>query len=69
MKNKEWGTGLFKFLTFFVDSVIVVFSVYITFLLLFDFKPPKWNIGPFIDIIPLIIITYLIFMYVFGLHD
>lgn len=69
MKNKEWGTGLFKFLTFFVDSVIVVFSVYITFLLLFDFNPPKWNIGPFIDLIPFIIITYLIFMYVFGLHD
>lgn len=69
MKNKQWGTGFFKFFTFFIDSVIVIFSVYFTFLLLFDFKPPKGNIGPFINIIPFIVVTYLIFMYVFGLHD
>lgn len=69
MENKEWGTGMFKFLVFLVDSAIVVFSIYISFLLLFNFSPRQENLRPFIDVIPFIVITYLLFMYIFGLND
>lgn len=69
MKQSNVVTEFFKFGTFIVDSVIVVLSVYISFFLIFNFNPPDYNIRPFIDIIPFIIIAYLIFMYVFGLSD
>lgn len=69
MKKIQWGTQLFRFGTFVVDSIIVVCSVYLAFLLLFNFNPPEYNISPFIEIIPFIVIAYLIFMYVFGLED
>ncbi|GIM28704.1 sugar transferase [Clostridium polyendosporum] len=69
MKRNSAVTELFKFGTFLVDSILIVTSVYISFLVLFEFNPPEYNIRPFIDIIPFIIIAYLIFMYVFGLSD
>lgn len=69
MKRNSAVTELFKFGTFLVDSILIVTSVYISFLGLFEFNPPEYNIRPFIDIIPFIIIAYLVFMYVFGLSD
>lgn len=69
MKKNILVTELFKFGTYIVDSILVVLSVYLSFLFLFDFNPPSFNLEPFINIIPFIVLAYLLFMYVFGLSD
>lgn len=69
MKKNILVTELFKVGTYIVDSILVVLSVYLSFLFLFDFNPPSYNLEPFINIIPFIVLAYLLFMYVFGLSD
>ncbi|SHE83373.1 sugar transferase [Clostridium fallax] len=69
MKKDNLVTETFKFGTYVVDAVLVIFAVYLSFLLVFQFDPPSYNIKPFINIIPYIVVAYWIFMYVFGLND
>ena len=69
MKKDNWVTEVFKFGTYILDALLIISSVYLSFLLVFDFNPPIYNLKPFIDIIPYIVIAYWIFMYVFGLGD
>ena len=69
MKNKKVVTETFKLGTYLIDSILVILSIYIAFIIKFQFEPPMYNLEPFIDIIPFIIVAYLIFMYVFGLSD
>jgi exopolysaccharide biosynthesis polyprenyl glycosylphosphotransferase len=69
MKRKNMGTELFKFATYFIDAVLVVFSVYLSFLIQFKSDPPEYNIAPFFNIIPFMVLAYLLYMYVFGLGD
>ncbi|GFZ30516.1 sugar transferase [Clostridium zeae] len=69
MKRNNIVTEFFKFGTYFIDAVLVVFSVYLSFLIQFKSTPPDYNFNPFINIIPFIVIAYLIYMYVFGLGD
>lgn len=69
MKNRNYVTEVFKIGTYIIDSILVILSVYLAFLVMFGFNPPEINIDPFIDIIPFIVISYLIFMYVYGLND
>ncbi len=69
MKKNNLVTEIFKIGTYVVDSILIIFSVYLAFMIKFNFHPPSFNIEPFINIIPFIIISYLIFMYVFGLND
>lgn len=69
MKNKSFVTEIFKIGTYFIDVIIILLSVYLSFMLKFDFQPPAFNLEPFFDVIPFIAIAYLIFMYVYGLND
>lgn len=69
MKNRNFATEFFRLLTYIIDSALVILSVYLAFMVKFEFEPPEFNIEPFIQIIPFIVIAYLIFMYVFGLNE
>ncbi|MBU5590813.1 sugar transferase [Clostridium sp. MSJ-4] len=69
MKSNKFATEIFKLGTYLIDSLLVILSVYIAFIIKFEFQPPMFNLEPFIDIIPFIVIAYLVFMYVFGLSD
>lgn len=69
MKNRNFATEFFRLLTYVIDSALVILSVYLAFMVKFEFEPPEFNIEPFIQIIPFIVIAYLIFMYVFGLNE
>lgn len=52
-----------------VDIIVVWFSIYISYMVKFNFNPPSFNYDAFILTTPFIVIIYLIFMYVFGLLD
>ncbi|MCM0650582.1 sugar transferase [Clostridium swellfunianum] len=67
--DKQLATGMFKIGVYFIDILLVVTSIYLAFALKFNFNPPDFNYQPFVEISPLIVIVYLIFMYVFGLSD
>jgi exopolysaccharide biosynthesis polyprenyl glycosylphosphotransferase len=67
--DNQLTTGLFKIGVYFIDVLLVVASIYLAFMLKFDFNPPDMNYQPFTKIAPLLVIVYLIFMYVFGLSD
>lgn len=69
MRNKRISTDFFSFLLYFIDIIIVNLSIYVSFIIKFGFNPPEFNFKPFLDMIPFISISYLIFMYVFGLND
>lgn len=69
MRNKRGSTDFFSFLLYFIDIIIVNLSIYVSFIIKFGFNPPEFNFKPFLDMIPFISISYLIFMYVFGLND
>jgi exopolysaccharide biosynthesis polyprenyl glycosylphosphotransferase len=67
--DNQLTTSLFKIGVYFIDVLLVVASIYLAFMLKFDFNPPDMNYQPFTEIAPLLVIVYLIFMYVFGLSD
>ncbi|WP_040211944.1 sugar transferase [Clostridium polynesiense] len=69
MKTNKSGTEVFSFLLYLVDIILVNLSIYLSFILIFGSNPPEFNFNPYLDIIPLISISYLIYMYVFGLND
>lgn len=68
-KNSEYSAGLNEFLVYFVDVAIVLFSIYITFMIKFDFNPPSFNYDSFVAAAPWIAIAYLLLMFVFGLNE
>jgi exopolysaccharide biosynthesis polyprenyl glycosylphosphotransferase len=69
MNNNEFRAGFSEFLIYFVDVTIVLFSIYITFMLRYNFKPSSYNYDSFILSAPWIVIAYLLLMFVFGLND
>ncbi len=69
VNNSNRRSNLYNLCIVFIDIFIVLFSIYISYLLRFDFTPPLFNFQPFIDNAIYIIILYLIFMYMFGLFD
>lgn len=69
MKNNNFPTEFYKILVYVVDIFLIVLSIYLAFMIKFDFEIPMYNYQPFIEISPLIVLTYLIYMYVFGLSD
>jgi len=68
-KSSEHSTGLNEFLVYFIDLAIVLFSIYITFMIKFDFNPPSFNYDSFVISAPWIGLAYLLLMFVFGLND
>ena len=68
-KNNEYRAGLNEFLIYFVDVVIVLLSIYITFMLRYNYNPPSYNYDSFILSAPWIAVAYLLLMFVFGLND
>jgi exopolysaccharide biosynthesis polyprenyl glycosylphosphotransferase len=69
MKNDTFVTEFYKIFVYVVDIILVVLSIYLAFMIKFDFQPPMYNYQPFLEISPLIVLTYLVYMYVFGLGD
>lgn len=62
MKNK-----IFNIIVVIVDILLINLGFYIAFLMKFDFNPPKYNIGPYIEIIPFITIAALLYFDLYGL--
>jgi exopolysaccharide biosynthesis polyprenyl glycosylphosphotransferase len=67
--NNEYRTGPNEFFVYFVDVIIVLASIYITFMLRYNFNPPSYNYDSFILSAPWIALAYLVLMFVFGLND
>lgn len=62
MKNK-----IFNIAVVVVDILLINLGFYISFLMKFDFNPPKYNIGPYIEIIPFVTIAALLYFDLYGL--
>jgi exopolysaccharide biosynthesis polyprenyl glycosylphosphotransferase len=70
MKNhNQFATGLFKIGVYIIDVILVVVSTYLAFMLKFDFNVPGEIYQVFVQMIPILVVVYLIFMYIFGLND
>lgn len=69
MKNNTLVTEIYKFGVYIIDVILVLASIYLAFMLKFDFNPPDFNYEPFVGIIPFIVIAFIIFTYVYGLND
>lgn len=70
MKNKVVSTNFYEFMFIFFDVILVVFSIYLSYVIKFNtLTPPAVNFEPFIKTVPFTIIFYLIFMYIYGLAD
>jgi exopolysaccharide biosynthesis polyprenyl glycosylphosphotransferase len=67
--NNEYRAGLNEFLIYFVDVIILLLSIYITFMLRYNYNPPSYNYDSFILSAPWIAVAYLMLMFVFGLND
>ena len=68
-KNNELVTQMYKIGVYIVDLIIILGSIYLSFLVKFKFNIPNFNYEPFIQIAPLIAIAYLIYMYVFEMGN
>ncbi|MDD3223924.1 MAG: sugar transferase [Clostridium sp.] len=70
MKKSQSLGNLYELLVTIVDVLLVILSIYMAYVIEFHrLYPPKFNFDPFIKMMPLIIIIYLIFMYIYGLSD
>lgn len=69
MKKNGFVTELYKIAIYLVDVVLILLSIYLAFMFRYNFNPPKFNYEPVLQILPLIILAFLIFMYVFGLSN
>lgn len=70
MKNKIVVTNFYEFLFILIDVLLVVFSIYVSYVLKFNtLMPPMFNFEPFIKNAPFIVAFYLVFMYIYGLTD
>lgn len=65
-ENNEFVTQLYTVFIYFIDLCIILFSIYMAFMIKFNFNPPSFNYQPFVNIIPWIAVIYLLYMYVFG---
>ncbi|MGE5473404.1 MAG: sugar transferase [Ignavibacteriales bacterium] len=62
IKNK-----IFNIVVVLVDILLINLGFYIAFMMKFDFNPPRYNIGPYIEIIPFITIAALLYFDLYGL--
>ncbi len=70
MKKSQSLNNLYELLLALVDVILVVSSIYLSYIIEFHrLSPPKNNFDPFIMMVPFIIIIYLMFMYIYGLSD
>jgi len=58
---------IFNVLVVLVDLLLINLGFYIAFMMKFDFNPPKYNFGPYIEIIPFITIAALLYFDLYGL--
>lgn len=66
--NKK-GLRFFKYIEIVIDISLVNLGFYLAFLLRFNMSPASENIKPFIEIIPFISITAIIFFYIYGVFS
>lgn len=69
MNNQLNKTRLYKVLTYAIDVLLIFFSVYLSFVIKFGINIPEYNLSAFINIFPMIMISYIVFMFVFGLDN
>ncbi|WP_010235678.1 sugar transferase [Clostridium arbusti] len=69
MKKNAPLTNVYEFLFTIVDIILVILAIYLSYMIKFNFNPPRFNYEPFIITAPFTIVIYLIFMYVYGLSD
>lgn len=56
-------------LTYTIDILLIFFSIYFSFIIKFGVNIPEYNLKAFTNIFPLIMISYIVFMFVFGLDN
>lgn len=69
MKNKSFVTGLYEIGVYIIDIFLIVLSIYLAYVVKFNFNIPKFNYDAFVISLPAIIVVYFIFMFVYGLGD
>lgn len=63
----EKRKSIFTVLVILVDIVLINVGYYLAFLIKFNFNPPRFNISPYIEIIPFIILAGLLYFDLYGL--
>ncbi|MGE5329781.1 MAG: sugar transferase [Deltaproteobacteria bacterium] len=58
---------VFNVVVVLVDILLINLGFYIAFMMKFDFNPPKYNMGPYIEIIPFITIAAILYFDLYGL--
>lgn len=69
MKKDNFVTEIYKIGIYLVDILLVIGSIYGSYVIEFKLPIPTFNYQPFLEIAPFIILTYLVFMYIFGLSN
>jgi exopolysaccharide biosynthesis polyprenyl glycosylphosphotransferase len=69
MKNNKMETNLNTIGLILIDLILVLSSIYLSYMIKFNFKPPKFNYEPFLETLPFTVIIYFVFMYIYGLVD
>ncbi|TDT50823.1 sugar transferase [Fonticella tunisiensis] len=69
MKRETFVTGLYEIGVFLMDIFLILFAIYLSYMVMFNFNPPKVNYVAFEQTAPFIVIFYLLFAYVFGMGD
>lgn len=69
MDSQLKKTRIYKVLTYTVDILLILLSVYLSFVIKFGYSIPQHNLKAFIYVLPMMIISYIIFMFVFGLDN
>lgn len=69
MKKQPLVTSLHGVLTIIIDLSLVFFSIYLSFMIKFNFNPPRFNYQSFEVSAPMIAVAYLVLMHVFELDS
>ncbi|MFL0268930.1 sugar transferase [Candidatus Clostridium radicumherbarum] len=69
MENQLFETRIYKILTYIVDFLLIIVSVYLSFFIKFGNNINNFDLSSFLYIYLLMIFSYIIFMYVFGIDD
>lgn len=69
MNSQLNKTRLTKVLTYAIDVLLILISIYFSFVIKFGVDIPKENLEAFTETFPMIIISYILFMFIFGLDS
>ena len=69
MNSQLNKTRMYKVLTYTIDILLILLSVYLSFVIKFGTNIHDDNLKAFIYVLPMMIVSYIVFMFVFGLDN